>query len=96
VAGYRDKAKSDVLEILADPSKLRKLLEKRERKMSRREFYKFLGGVAAAREFGPDIGSETQESPVDRVIKKVRGPIQDTQDIIRQSLDIIRSPGAPI
>ena len=96
VAGYRDRAKSDVLEILADPQKLRRLLEKRESKMSRREFYKFLGGVAAAREFGPDIGSETQESPVDRVIKKVRGPIQDTQDIIRQSLDIIRSPGAPI
>ena len=63
--------------------------------MSRREFYKFLGGVAVARKF-IDVGSETRESPENRVIKKVRGPIQDTQDIIRQSLDIIRSPGAPI
>ena len=45
IGGYRERAKSDVLEILADPRKLDVLLKDRQEKLSRREFYRFLGAL---------------------------------------------------
>lgn len=79
MSGYRDKAKSDLLVILADPSKLGKLLEAREKSYSRREFFKFLGALAMSREY-VDIGSETKEDKYDRAVKRVQNEAQNASD----------------
>ena len=85
LAGYRDRAKSDVLEILADPRKLDVLLKDRQKRLSRRDFYKFLGALAVAREV--DIGTETSEDTYDRAIKGLQGPVEGIADLFSRMFD---------
>jgi hypothetical protein len=83
--GYRDQAKSDLLEVLADPTKLDALLKNRANEISRRDFYKFLGALAVAREV--DIGSETSEDTYDRAIKALQGPVEGIADLFSRMFD---------
>ena len=83
--GYRDQAKSDLLEVLSDPTKLDILLKNRADQISRRDFYKFLGALAAAREV--DIGSETSEDTYDRAIKGLQGPVEGIADLFSRMFD---------
>ena len=85
IGGYRERAKSDVLEILADPRKLDVLLKDRQEKLSRREFYRFLGALAISREV--DIGSETGEDRFDRAIKDVQGKVEGVSDLFSRMFD---------
>ena len=85
IGGYRERAKSDVLEILADPRKLDVLLKDRQEKLSRREFYRFLGALAISREV--DIGSETGEDRFDRAIKGVQGKVEGVSDLFSRMFD---------
>ena len=87
VSGYRDKAKSDLLAVLADPQKLKlgALLRDRQKQLSRREFYKFLGALALSREV--DIGSETGEDRFDRAIKSVQGKVEGVSDLFSRMFD---------
>ena len=85
VSGYRDKAKSDLLAVLADPQKLGVLLRDRQKQLSRREFYKFLGALAISREV--DIGSETGEDRFDRAIKDVQGNVEGVSDLFSRMFD---------
>ena len=78
--GFRQKARSDILEILADPSKIKPLIESLDRQVSRREFFKIIGGLAAGRQV--DIGSETHEDEYDRAVKKVRGEAKGIIDVL--------------
>ena len=85
VSGFRDRAKSDLLEILSDPSKLDTLLKDRQRKLSRRDFYKFLSALAVSREV--DIGSETNEDVYDRAVKTLQTPVEDISDLFSRMFD---------
>ena len=84
--GYRDKARSDMLEILADPTKLNKLLEARDRSMGRREFFKFLGALAISREV--NIGSEERETAEQRALKAIEGPTTGIMDLYSRVMSI--------
>tara|TARA_R110001583_G_scaffold11899_9_gene53151 strand:- start:168 stop:3572 length:3405 start_codon:yes stop_codon:yes gene_type:complete len=83
--GYRDQAKSDLLEVLADPTKLDILLKNRADQISRRDFYKFLGALAVTREV--DIGTETSEDTYDRAIKGLQGPVEGVADLFSRMFD---------
>jgi len=83
--GYRDQAKSDLLEVLADPTKLDILLKNRADQISRRDFYKFLGALAVTREV--DIGTETSEETYDRAIKGLQGPVEGIADLFSRMFD---------
>lgn len=85
ISGFRDRAKSDLLEILSDPSKLDTLLKDRQRKLSRRDFYKFLSALAVSREV--DIGSETNEDVYDRAVKSLEGPTKGIIDLYSRMFD---------
>jgi hypothetical protein len=85
MTGYRDQAKSDLLEVLADPTKLDALLKNRADQISRRDFYKFLGALAVAREV--DIGSETTEDRIDRTVKALQGPVEGIADLFSRMFD---------
>jgi hypothetical protein len=85
LGGYRERAKSDVLEILADPRKLDVLLKDRQERLSRREFYRFLTALAISREV--DIGSETGEDRFDRAIKGVQGKVESVSDLFSRMFD---------
>jgi len=85
LGGYRERAKSDVLEILADPRKLDVLLKDRQERLSRREFYRFLTALAISREV--DIGSETGEDRFDRAIKGVQGNVEGVSDLFSRMFD---------
>ena len=79
IAGYRDQAKSDLLQVLADPRKLDVLLSDRSKEISRRDFYKFIGALAVSRSY--DIGSELKEKKEDRAIKKIQGEVTGLTDL---------------
>jgi hypothetical protein len=79
LGGFRERAKSDILEILADPRKLDVLMKKRQEKLTRRQFYAFLSALAISR--NEDIGSETNEDVYDRAIKQVQGPVEGISDL---------------
>lgn len=85
VNNYRDRTKSALLEILADPDKLKVLLENRKRELSRREFAKFATALAISRNV--DIGSETNEDVYDRVIKGLQGPVEGIADLFSRMFD---------
>ena len=85
MTGYRDQAKSDLLEVLADPTKLDILLKNRADQISRRDFYKFLGALAVTREV--DIGTETSEDTYDRAIKGLQGPVEGVADLFSRMFD---------
>ena len=74
-----------MLAVLADPQKLGVLLRDRQKQLSRREFYKFLGALAISREV--DIGSETGEDRFDRAIKDVQGNVEGVSDLFSRMFD---------
>ena len=84
LTGYRDKAKSDLLEILADPNKLEVLLSDRSKEISRRDFYRFLSALAVSRSY-VDVGSELNESASDRIIKSIQGPVTGLTDLFSRT-----------
>ena len=81
--GFRQKARSDILEILADPSKIQPLIENLDKQVSRREFFKIIGGLAAGRQV--NMGSETEEDKYDRAIKQVRGEATGIIDVLERA-----------
>ena len=81
--GFRQKARSDILEILADPSKIKPLMDNLDKQISRREFFKIIGALAAGRQV--NIGSETEEDKYDRAIKSVRGEAKGILDVLERA-----------
>ena len=61
------------------------MLKDRQEKLSRREFYRFLGALAISREV--DIGSETGEDRFDRAIKGVQGKVEGVSDLFSRMFD---------
>mgnify|MGYP003629919134 FL=1 len=66
--GFRNAAKSSLLEIMLDPRKTKAFVEARQKVLSERELYKFIGGLAASNVYTENMGSEESLSNLEREI----------------------------